>query len=324
MILSKAFGTTSFFVSLIWALSMGVCASCNSASNHEKGPKKKFEQTSFFLDSLRQLEPKTENSLLLEEKKEEARINFLEDSTDLNTIIWYGRRLAYLNHFEEAISIFSRGITVHPNAPELYRHRGHRMISLRRFEEAILDLNHAAKLAQNRPVEIEPDGLPNKLAIPLSNLHYNIYYHLGLAYYLLADYTNAVKSFQSCIAYSNNDDLKAATTYCLVLADLRLGRNNDVEKLLSLIHPNMEIIENQAYLEQLLIFKNQSTSDYPKDSSGPKETNPTSLYGISVWYEHRGDTGSASNIRKRMLSTGSWTYFGYIAAEADSLRRLID
>lgn len=324
MFLPYTFFSHPFFKPLVLVLFVGILVSCNIASNQENEPQKKIKQSSFFLDSLRDLEVKPANRPLLEEKMEEARMSYLEDSTDLNNIIWYGRRLAYLHHFDEAIRVFSGGLNFHPRSPELYRHRGHRLISIRRFEEAIFDLRQAARLAKNRPVEIEPDGLPNKLDIPLSNLHFNIYYHLGLAYYLLPDYANAVKSFTSCMKYADNDDLRVATTYWLVLTYLRLREESEVQKYLLRINPYMEIIENQTYLEQLLVIKNQKPFDFLQDSVSQNSVNPINLYGISVWKESLGDTSLAAEIRKRILSTGHWTYFGYIAAEADSLSRLTD
>ena len=98
-----------------------------------------------------------------------AQSNFKADPKELDNIIWLGRRLAYLSRYKEAIKVFTEGMIVHPNAPELYRHRGHRYISSRQFDKAIADFEKAASLAEGREIEIEPDGLPNKLNIPLSS-----------------------------------------------------------------------------------------------------------------------------------------------------------
>jgi hypothetical protein len=56
-----------------------------------------------------------------------ARANFEAAATEEN-YIWYGRREAYLAHYEQAIEIFSNGIQQFPNSYRLYRHRGHRYI----------------------------------------------------------------------------------------------------------------------------------------------------------------------------------------------------
>lgn len=106
-----------------------------------------------------------------------AQRNFELDSTNLENLIWVGRRLAYMNRYREAIDLYSKGLEKFPNSPELYRHRGHRYISTRQFDQAIADFEKAAALVKNRPVEIEPDGIPNKLNKPLSSLQFNIWYH---------------------------------------------------------------------------------------------------------------------------------------------------
>ena len=36
---------------------------------------------------------------------------------DADAIIWYGRRLAYLGRYREAIAVFTRGIALHPDDP---------------------------------------------------------------------------------------------------------------------------------------------------------------------------------------------------------------
>ena len=63
----------------------------------------------------------------------------------------------------------------------MYRHRGHRYVSIREFDRAIADLEYAATLIEGTEDEIEPDGMPNAMNIPVSSLHSNIWYHLGLA-----------------------------------------------------------------------------------------------------------------------------------------------
>ena len=37
-------------------------------------------------------------------------------------------------------------------------------------------------------------------------LHYAIYYHLGLAYYLKADFENALKVYRQCLAVAKGND----------------------------------------------------------------------------------------------------------------------
>src|SRR5688572_12243860 len=73
-----------------------------------------------------------------------------------DALIWLGRRTAYLGRYAESIEIFGDGIRRHPNDARMYRHRGHRWITLRKIDEAIRDLDKAASLIRGTPDQIEP------------------------------------------------------------------------------------------------------------------------------------------------------------------------
>jgi tetratricopeptide (TPR) repeat protein len=97
----------------------------------------------------------------LEAELREARHAFDRDPENLEAILWLGRRTAYLGRFEEAIEIFTRGLVLHPDDPRLLRHRGHRWITVRRFDRAIEDLERAVRRVAGQPDRVEPDGQPN-------------------------------------------------------------------------------------------------------------------------------------------------------------------
>ncbi len=286
-----------------------------------------FQDTSFFDgevisllgDTLQPPADDEETFHLKDSLLQEAYNAYLADSNDLDNIIWMGRRLAYLYRYKEAIHTFTRGIHIHPDSPELYRHRGHRFITVRKIDDAIHDLTKGISLAKNKPREIEPDGIPNKLNIPLSNLHFNLYYHLGLAYYLKADYQSAIGAYKECMEYSDNPDLKVATTDWWFLTYMRTGDTISAQNLLKQIHPDMEIIENNDYLMRLLLYKGQKGLSTFHSSSDPL-TFATRNYGISCWHEMNGRRAEASALRYRILESGFWPSFGFIAAEADSVR----
>jgi hypothetical protein len=90
-----------------------------------------------------------------------------------------GRRTAYLGRFTDAIAIFSSGLAKYRGDARLYRHRGHRYLTIRHFDRAIGDLLYAVQLTRGKPDQVEPDGQPNAKNIPTSTLQSNIWYHLG-------------------------------------------------------------------------------------------------------------------------------------------------
>lgn len=253
-----------------------------------------------------------------------AQSNFDTNPNELDPIIWLGRRLAYLSRYKEAIEVFTAGMKVHPNAPELYRHRGHRYISTRRFDLAIQDFEKAAELVEGRDIEIEPDGIPNKLNIPLSSLQFNIWYHWGLAYYLKGDFEKAAELYEKCMDFSTNPDLLTATTDWLYMTYRRLGKEAEAQALLDPIQPDLNIIENTSYLNRLLMYKGlkKSTDLLDLNNEDPEQllNIVTQGYGVGNWYLYNGDEAKALNIFEKIWATSYWSAFGYIAAEADKVR----
>jgi tetratricopeptide (TPR) repeat protein len=235
--------------------------------------------------------------------------------------IWLGRRKAYMNHFHEAITIFTLGLEEYPNSYRLLRHRGHRFISSRQLDRAINDLETASVLMRGYPMQMEPDGIPNKLNQPLSTVQFNVYYHMGLAYYLKGDYENAIRAYSRCLEFSNNDDLLVATTDWYYMTLMRMGRKEEAVNLLRRIGGNMRIVENDSYYQRLKLYKGYIQPDdllvLDKNSDGYELNIVTQGYGLGNWYLTQGDTAKAVSIFEQILQTPQWAAFGYIAAEAD-------
>ena len=159
-------------------------------------------------------------------KLEEARKAYEADSESADNLIWYGRRMAYTGDYREAIRIYTEGIRKFPDDARIYRHRGHRYISIREFDRSIEDYEKAATLIEGTEDQIEPDGMPNAQNIPVSSLHTNIWYHLALAYYLNHDLENALRVNRKGIEASTNDDMFVATMHWLYMT-LRLMEMDD-------------------------------------------------------------------------------------------------
>jgi len=192
------------------------------------------------------------------ERLETAKADYDSDPDKANNIIWYGRRTAYTGDYRGAIEIFSEGIEKFPDDARMYRHRGHRYISIREFDRAVADLEAAAKLIEGTDNEIEPDGLPNALNIPVSSLHGNIWYHLGLAYYLKHDWDNAYRAYKAGFDAGRNDDNRVSTTHWLY-SILRRKGDPDAARVLDAISADMNIIENFSYHNLCLFYKGEMT-----------------------------------------------------------------
>jgi tetratricopeptide (TPR) repeat protein len=188
----------------------------------------------------------------------EALKEYRENPDDPGAIIWFGRRTAYLGRYRESVAIYSKGLESHPEEPKLYRHRGHRYISLRRFDLAVDDFEKAAALIEGKPDEVEPDGMPNERDTPVSSLHFNIWYHLGLAYYVSGRFEDALRAYRACMAVSKIPDKIVATSYWLYMTLRLLGKGSDATEVLEPIQEEMDVIENQNYHDCLLMYKGQT------------------------------------------------------------------
>jgi tetratricopeptide (TPR) repeat protein len=241
---------------------------------------------------------------------------------DADAIIWVGRRLGYLWRFNDAIAMFTRGIALHPGNPRMYRHRGHRYITIRQFAGAQADFEKAAQLIKGQPDEIEPDGAPNPSGKPRSTLQFNIWYHLGLAYYLQGNYARAYDAYVECMKVSNNDDAVTATSDWMWMTLMRLNRAADAAKVLERITPKMDILENGSYHRRLLMYKGLEKPEVLLDTARADDTTiATQGYGVGNYYFVTGNTAKAREVFEKVTSGSGWNAFGYIAAEAD-LRRL--
>ena len=256
-----------------------------------------------------------------ETKLKEAKSQWEKDSLSADALIWYGRRTAYLGDYSEAIRLFSRGIELHPADARFYRHRGHRYITVRCFDKAVADFRVAAKLIKGKPDEIEPDGIPNARNIPTSTLQSNTWYHLGLAYYLKGDWKKAAKAYKECLAVSTNNDMYVATANWYYITLRRLKRDKEAAKLLTTIDPARELIENKDYLDILMLYKRQTDCTDPlllmQGQTGLRSA--TYGYGLAVYCMLSGS--NPRPVLEKVLESGQWAGFGFIAAEAE-LERL--
>lgn len=299
------------------AVCLLVCALGSTAQ--EKRP----EATSLFGEPLYAPEFPAPQKAKLEADLAQARTAYDANPNDADAIIWLGRRLAYLGRYQDAIATYTRGLALHPSNPRLYRHRGHRYITIRDFARAAADLEKAASLVQGTPDEVEPDGAPNRFNIPRSTLQSNIWYHLGLARYLMGDFPRALEAYRECLAVSKNDDMRVATADWLYMTLRRLGRTAEAARVLEPIHEKMEILENTAYHRRLLMYKGLLT---PEQVLDPNERDPIQIatqgYGVGNWYLYNGQIDRARALFETIRAGTGWAAFGFIAAEADLRRGL--
>lgn len=281
------------------------------------------EAISLLGDTLRRPALDSAVRLRWQQQLDEARRAEAAHPDDPDALIWVGRRTAYLGRFNDAIAIFTDGISRFPNDARFYRHRGHRYITVRGFDDAIADLERAAALTARIPDEIEPDGQSNARNVPIGSLQSNIWYHLALAHYLKGDWAAAVRAARAGIAVSTTPDRLVSQTHWLYMALRRGGRSAETAAALTPIHEDFDVVENQSYYRLLKMYK-AGVSAPVMDSAltaGVRSASDASLaYGLANWFYYSGDTDRAIKAYELLIAGTQWASFGYVAAEADLAR----
>jgi len=274
---------------------------------------KDYEAISLLGDTLRSAAP-SEKLLAQYLEKKEA---FAQEPHNIDNIIWYGRFTAYTGKYNEAIAIYTRGLELFPEDARLYRHRGHRYISIREFDKAILDFNKAIDLIRGTENQIEPDGMPNARNIPVSTLHGNIFYHLGLAHYLKQEWKMALHGFRACIQTSSNPDNMVSATHWTYMIFRRMGNQKGANNYLRNISADMDIIENTSYHTACLFYKGEIAHEEINLDAELGAANTALKYALGNWELYSGNQENAITIYEDILSGDDWASFGYIAAESD-------
>lgn len=274
------------------------------------------------LETAREVAPQlsSETRRDFEAKLAQARENVAKHPHDVEQLIWLGRRTAYVGQYKNAIRIYTDAIKKFPADARLYRHRGHRLITLRCFEAAISDFEKAAKLIKGKPDEVEPDGLPNARNIPTSTLQSNIWYHLGLGYYLKGDFRNALRAYRDAARVSKNADMLVANTHWLYMTLRRLGREKEAKATLAPITDDLDVIENADYYKLIKLYQGKLNPEEFLSSSHDTLSNATLGYGVGNWFLYNGRRAEAEKTFREVVAGNQWASFGYIAAEIELTR----
>jgi len=277
----------------------------------------KYEAISQLGDTLYAAKPSEKILANYEEKYQAYETN----PDNLDNLIWYGRFTAYTGDYRKAIAIYSDGLKKFPDESRLLRHRGHRYISIREFEKAIADLSKAVDLIQGKENWIEQDGMPNEQNIPVSTMHGNIYYHLGLAYYLNRNLPAALDAYKNCLQTSHNADNVVSATHWIYMIQRRMGRKEAAENYLRNIKPGMNVIENESYYKACLFYKGElQLEDVYSPTAEGTPSNSALKYAVGNWYLYNGMPQRATDIYNTIVSGEDWASFGYIAAETDLVK----
>lgn len=236
------------------------------------------------------------------------------DSNNLQLLHARGRALDDAWRYPEAIAVFSRCIRLDPVNPLFYRRRGHRYLSIRRFDQAVTDLEVARTLFN------DPDTSWRKgWADQLPRLEFEIYYHLGLAYFLTGDYEEARQAYTQCYSVATDQASKVSAGYWLASCLLRLNRPRDLVLFLYTFPTSWKLTTNRTYYHLLLLFKGVISEE---EMLRPERFDRFEIaaFGVANWRAFREDWQGALDMYRQTLTDPHWPGFGYLGAEVEIWR----
>ena len=215
--------------------------------------------------------------------------------------VMLGRRLAYLWRYHESIASYTHSLAGHPDFAPLYRHRGHRYISIRRFGPASRDLARANQLQPN---------------------DFDILYHLGLARWLQGDYQGAKKAYEAYLPLCENDDQRVPLSYWLYSTLRRLGLDAEAAEILANLGDDLDIKDDSIYYFNIMrLFRAELTEEDIFELMKENDLAAGTIgYGLGLWHLF-SDRKEAANLAFQAVLKGKyWPAFGFIAAEVEIAR----
>ena len=270
-----------------------------------------------------EVDKELENKVLSKTDRESAERVLLKAEKAFNenpdneiNIINYGIKLADLGRFQEAISIYEEGLVKFPESHKIRRYIGQQYLTTRQFDKAILSLSEAINYTNGTPViESEHKNLKyNKKTI--YNVKFNIWYYLGLSYYMKGNYDKAISSFRKCEKYTNNNDLKVVITNWLYTAFAKIGNLDLAEAEIMSIPTNMRLVEikSRKYHDLIMLYRGLVTPSILTKRNG---IDADVGYGIGNYYLVNGQVENAISAFNRVISTEQQAFVGYIAIESE-------
>jgi tetratricopeptide (TPR) repeat protein len=240
------------------------------------------------------------------------------DPKNVDLILAAARAKDAALQFHAAIDVYTKGLALAPSDVRLLRFRGHRYISIRRFDLAVADLQKAVGLTPSS---------------------FDVTYHLALAHYLRGAFADAARVYRSCLdatadptplpqgwrsctTTKTTDNDRVAVSDWLYRALRRAGRNDEAKALLQGFSARMKVGENEAYYTALRFYAGAVTEDAAMTPTTKSENRLVTVgYGIATFHLANGDTARACALLKRIADEPNWNAFGVIAAEVDLAQR---
>jgi tetratricopeptide (TPR) repeat protein len=228
---------------------------------------------------------------------------------NIDRLMALGRAQSIVWRYQDAIATYTRALEIALDDARLYRHRGHRYISLRQFDKAVADLKRASQL---------------------NDRDFDIWYHLGLAHYLRGEFAQAASAYEKCYAVAERDraaspadkegrdDSLIAISDWLYMTYRRLNKPAEAARILEKITPESKVKENKSYHERLLFYKGLKQESELLNLKDATDLDIATVgYGLGNWHLYNGNPTKATEYFRKIVGGKFWPAFGFIAAEAE-------
>ncbi len=223
------------------------------------------------------------------------------DPKNVDKLITLGLAQTAIRQVREAIATFTTAITLEPTRAILYRHRGHRYVSLGEYDQALTDMNTGAKLDATI---------------------YGIWYHKGVAHFAKQQFAEAAQAFATGRPHAPSDNEFIGSTDWMWMSLARAGKAAEAEQVIRSIPDSIKIPADYAYGRRLRLYRGETAPDdvmQPGDTAGVQVS--TLAFGIGNWYLVKTDTAKAKAWFARSVAGKGWPAFAYMISERE-LKRL--
>ncbi|MGE3164213.1 MAG: tetratricopeptide repeat protein [Planctomycetota bacterium] len=228
-----------------------------------------------------------------------------------------GRCWANLGEYREAIATYTRALTDHPDDPRLLRDRGHRYLTTRQLEPALVDLLRARAMLERTPSAAEQGRTARAVGGRSTPLRFDVEFHLGLVQYLLGDFEEAERTYRSCLERSDTVAARCVASYWLALTRLQLEPKNWAGSVPAGAVAAPPTISDDPHCRTLAVLDGSvsPTEALSQARSAPPGQFATIAYGVAMHCLFGGDTESSTALLEEVLREGNWTTFVAIASE---------
>jgi tetratricopeptide (TPR) repeat protein len=233
------------------------------------------------------------------------------DADPHNVELWLalGNAQATVWRMTDSIASYTKGLAIDPDHVGLLLNRGHRYVSVGKYDLALKDL-HAAN------EQIHPEPLTSEL-----NDAFEISYHIGIAHYMQGDFAKSAAAWDRCRDLARTDDQRASSSDWSYMTYRRGKRDKEAAAILEKVQPDWKITGNPSYFHRLLFYKGLKKESELLDDKSESVAVATVSYGIGNWYLYNGDAAKARPYFEKAIASKAWATWGYIGSAIELKRK---